>query len=188
MSLFEKALQFALIAHRGQTRKGSNAPYLLHPMEAATIVASMTDNEEVIAAALLHDTVEDTDTTIEEIEEEFGPYITKLVASETEDKRKDRPESETWKERKAESLKVLMETDDLNIKKLWLGDKLSNMRAFYRLYQKYGNDLWNHFNQKNPKEQKWYYETIEAALVDLEGEAALQEYSVLLTMVFKDVN
>ena len=186
-SLFEKALGFALEAHRGQSRKRSNTPYLLHPMEAATIVATMTDDQEVIAAALLHDTVEDTDVTIEQIEENFGPRIKELVASETENKYPEKSSIETWKMRKEESIKVLKETDNINIKILWLGDKLSNMRSFYRLYREKGDSLWKRFHQEDPKEQKWYYTEIEDALSDLEGTAALQEYSVLLTMVFKNV-
>lgn len=186
-SLFEKALKFALKAHQGQTRKRSNTPYLLHPMEAATIVSTITEDQEVIAAALLHDTVEDTDVTIEQIEEEFGLRIKSLIASETEDKMDHLSPSFSWKLRKEESLRILKDAEDIGIKILWLGDKLSNMRSFYRLYKEQGNELWNRFNQKDPKEQKWYYTSIEEALCDLEGTAALQEYSMLLAMVFKDV-
>ena len=57
-SLFNEALLFALKAHEGVTRKNSTNPFILHPMEVATIVASMTENIEVVIAALLHDTVE----------------------------------------------------------------------------------------------------------------------------------
>ena len=66
--LYERAVMFAAAAHSGMTRKGSRIPYLSHPVEAAAIVAEMTDDEELIAAAVLHDVVEDTPATSEEVE------------------------------------------------------------------------------------------------------------------------
>ncbi|MCI8532848.1 MAG: bifunctional (p)ppGpp synthetase/guanosine-3',5'-bis(diphosphate) 3'-pyrophosphohydrolase, partial [Lachnospiraceae bacterium] len=72
LPLFERAAVFATVAHRGETRKGSRIPYLVHPMEVAAIVAEMTDDQELIAAAVLHDVVEDTDVTLPELQEFFG--------------------------------------------------------------------------------------------------------------------
>ena len=105
--LLDKAIIFAVNAHRGQLRKGSNAPYILHPMEAAAIVAAMTDDEEVIAAAVLHDTVEDTAVTLDEICEQFGKRVAELVAAESENKREDKPAASTWKIRKEETIEHL---------------------------------------------------------------------------------
>ena len=68
------------------------------------LVASMTSDNEVIAAAALHDVVEDTPITIAQIEQEFGATIAMYVAHESENKREDRPKSETWKIRKQEQL------------------------------------------------------------------------------------
>ena len=91
MGLFENAVRFAAERHSGTKRKSGTLPYLLHPMEVAVIVSSMTDDEEILAAAVLHDTVEDTDTTIGELEELFGPRVAGFVASETENKRPEIP-------------------------------------------------------------------------------------------------
>ena len=77
-SLFNEALLFALKAHEGVTRKNSTNPFILHPMEVATIVASMTENIEVVIAALLHDTVEDAGVTLEEIADKFGVKVAKV--------------------------------------------------------------------------------------------------------------
>ena len=87
MELVSEAMVFAVRTHDGMRRRQSNLPYILHPMEAAAIVGSLTDNQEVIAAAVLHDVVEDAGVTMQQIEERFGKRIAQLVASETENKR-----------------------------------------------------------------------------------------------------
>lgn len=84
MTLLDEAIIFAVQAHSGQVRKGTNRPYILHPLEAAAIVASMTDDLEVIAAAVLHDTMEDANVSLAEITSKFGPRVAGLVQAETE--------------------------------------------------------------------------------------------------------
>ena len=128
MELVSEAVAFAVKAHDGMRRKKSESPYILHPMEAAVIVGSMTDDQNVIAAAALHDVVEDAGITIDEIEEKFGKRVRELVESETEDKRADLPPADTWRIRKEESLAFLKSTNDDEVLMVWLGDKLANMR------------------------------------------------------------
>ena len=106
MELVSEAIAFAVKAHDGMRRKKSSAPYILHPMEATVIVGAMTDDQNIIAAAALHDVVEDTGITIEEIEKRFGKRVRELVESETEDKRADLPPASTWRIRKEESLAI----------------------------------------------------------------------------------
>lgn len=187
MSKFEDALSFALDAHRGMRRKRAGIPYILHPMEAATIAASITDDEDVLSAALLHDVVEDTTVSLEEIREAFGDRVAELVASETENKRPEQSPEDTWDIRKRESIKELTECDDRDVHIVWLADKLSNMRSFARLYERDGNDLWQNFNQKSPTRQAWYYEAVGEAVSDLSETAAWREYMFLVDMVFKGV-
>ncbi len=184
MTLFEKAVQFSLQKHSGQTRKESKIPYVLHPMEVASIVATMTNDENVLAAALLHDTVEDAQVKKQEILKEFGERVAALVESETEDKRADLPPESTWRIRKEETLAVLRDTDDIAVKMLWLGDKLSNMRSYYRQYKEKGDALWQAYHQKSPVEQKWYYTTIAEYLSDLKDHPAYWEYVTLLYEIF----
>ena len=95
MTLLDDAIVFAIHAHSGQLRKGTNTPYILHPLEAAAIVASMTDDLEIIAAAVLHDTLEDAHISMYEIADKFGERVADLVKSETENKREDLPASDT---------------------------------------------------------------------------------------------
>lgn len=187
MTLFEEAVCFALQKHSGQTRKVHHEPYILHPMEVAAIVGTMTTDEATLAAAVLHDTVEDTDTTLEEIESHFGRRVALLVMTETEAKRPELPPAETWKLRKEESLIILSNTKDLSVKMMWLGDKLSNIRSFTREYDRVGHQVWQTCNQKDPAMQAWYYRTIKEALKDLEEYAVYQEYVRLVDHLFADI-
>ena len=186
MDIFDKALYFATEKHSGQLRKIANTPYILHPIEVASIVGTMTDDREILAAAVLHDTVEDTDTTLEEIRENFGRRVSLLVMTETENKREDRPEAETWEIRKEETLIILEHTKDIGVKMMWLGDKLSNIRSFARESRKRGDALWQDLNQKDPKRQAWYYLKIAKCLSELSEYDAYKEYVSLVNYVFKD--
>lgn len=181
--LLNKAIVFATEAHEGQFRKGTHNPYILHPIEAAAIVGTMTTDDEIIAGAVLHDVVEDTDTTIDEIKELFGERVAALVDSESEDKREDKPAESTWKIRKQETLDHLKNTT-VDVKMITLGDKLSNIRAIYRDYNTIGEELWQRFNQKDKNQHYWYYKSIAECLSDLEEYQAYKEYVDLVEKTF----
>lgn len=181
--LLTKAINFASKAHEAQTRKLDHTPAILHSLEAASIVAGIVNDEELIVCAVLHDTVEDTDTTIEEIRTLFGERVAHHVAAESENKREHLPASATWKIRKEESLQVLKNADrDSMI--IWMGDKLSNMRTLYRSYLLLGDEVFNFFNQKDKNEHAWYYKTILEYLSPLADTTAYQEYADLTHKIF----
>ena len=184
MELVSEAIAFAVKAHDGMRRKKSSVPYILHPMEAAVIVGTMTDDQNLIAAAALHDVVEDAGITIEEIEERFGKRVRELVQSETEDKRDHLPPAETWRIRKEESLAVLKNTEDIGVLMVWLGDKLANMRSLYRDWKVEGDAMWQRFNQKDAREQAWYYHSIVTLTRRLSDTSAWIEYKTLTELVF----
>ena len=184
MELVSEAIAFAVKAHDGMRRKKNEAPYILHPMEAAVIVGTMTNDQNLLAAAALHDVVEDADITLEEIEEKFGRRVRELVESETENKRADLPPTATWRIRKEESLEVLKNTDDIAVLMVWLGDKLANMRSFYHDFKVEGNGMWQRFNQKDAKEQAWYYRSILRLTERLSDTSAWLEYKTLTELVF----
>lgn len=186
MDVFDEAVCFAVRKHSGQVRKLSTVPYIVHPLEVAAIVGTMTDDKEILAAAVLHDTVEDTDTTPEEILEHFGKRVYLLVSTETEDKREDRPPAETWELRKEETLLILENTKDIGVKMMWLGDKLSNIRSFRRQYDKIGHKVWQSLNQKDPAKQGWYYSMVAKYLSDLKDFDAYREYVSHVNHIFKD--
>ena len=183
-SVLEQALSFAIVCHEGMVRKSARTPYILHPLEVACIVGTMTRDEEVMAAAVLHDVVEDTPYTLDDIRERFGEHVAELVSAETENKRPDLPASSTWRIRKEESLEELAAASR-DVKMIWLGDKLSNMRSFHRSYTERGSAMWEDFNQKDPLQQAWYYEQIAELTSELSDELAWQEYNTLMHIVFE---
>lgn len=185
MNLLSEAISFAAQAHDGMRRKCSPLPYILHPMEAAVIIASMTSDEELLAAAMLHDVVEDAGITLVEIKEKFGLRVAELVASETEYKRVYLPAAKTWKMRKEESIAVLRETKDVAVKMLYLGDKLANLRSIYREYRLRGDEIWQEFNQRDPAQHHWYYRSIADAISELSVYDAWQEFNQLICELFE---
>lgn len=175
--MIRKAAEFARKAHEGTFRKGTRIPYIFHPMEVALIVAQMTNDPEMIAAAYLHDVLEDTDVTGDILEREFGSRVLSLVQQETEDK------SLTWRERKEATIRHL-EHASWEVKVLTLGDKLSNMRDTARDYMVEGDGLWQRFNEKRPECHQWYTEGILRGLRELEEFPAYQEFYRLYKFVY----
>jgi myo-inositol-1(or 4)-monophosphatase len=183
-NVLERAIRFAIDAHSGQLRK-DGSPYILHPLEDAAIVGTLTDDLEVMAAAVLHDTVEDTPVTGEDILSEFGPRVCELVMHETENKRHGLPASETWQVRKEESLELLENTDDPAVRMLWMGDKLSNIRALHLSHASLGAKVFERFNVHDPALHKWYYGRVLELLRPLSDTDAYKEYARLYEEIFK---
>ncbi len=183
-NLLDTAIIFATKAHSGQLRKGTSTPYVLHPLEAAAITSTMTGDEEIITAAVLHDVIEDTDTTYAQIYDLFGERIAALVSAESENKRENLSAESTWKIRKQETLDHLKDAD-ISVKMITLGDKLSNIRAIHRDYNTIGDELWQRFNQKDKAEHHWYYQSIADCLSELNEYQAYKEYTELVEKTFK---
>lgn len=186
ISLMDRAIIFATRAHSGTYRKGTSIPYIVHPIEAAAIVSTMTDDPDMIAAAVLHDVVEDTDATVEEIRFFFNDRIASLVEAESENKRKDLPPQETWMIRKMETLDFLRNKADREAKILALADKLSNMRAIHRDQNTVGDKLWERFNEKRKEKHGWMYRQVADALSELQDTFAWQEYDKLVRKTFEE--
>ena len=184
MTMIEKAVRFAAKAHEGTTRKGKERPYILHPLEVMTIVAGLTEDEEVISAAVLHDSVEDTDVTSRDIRYSFGERVEQLVMAESEDKMRNLPPEASWEMRKQATIDHLW-TLDRDAKLICLGDKLANIREMSRDYAEIGDALWERFNQKDKRKHAWYYSSI-CDVLELEfGDIReIREYRALLKRVF----
>ena len=176
MNKLEEAIIYATILHQGKIRKLDGTPYILHPIEVSQILSTMTHDEEVITAGILHDIVEDTDGTLAEIEKRFGRRVAELVDSESEDKKTGGDRHETWKRRKEESLRTLKNSRDIGVKMLWLADKLANIRSLAGLYSERGEAVWQEFNETDPEQQRWYYSNIAEILeLELNKTAAFKE-------------
>ena len=167
MNRLEEAIIYATIMHQGKIRRFSRNPYILHPIEVAQILSTMTDDEEVITAGILHDIVEDTDGTLGEIEKRFGKRVAMLVDSDSEKDCAEEDQGVNWKRRKEESLLALKNTQDIGVKMLWLADTLSNIRTIAGLYSERGEEMWEMLDQSDPSEQRWYYQSV-AELVELQ--------------------
>ena len=182
-SLLDRAIVFAVRAHAGTERRGKGFPYIVHPMEAVEIVATMTSDQELLAAAVLHDTVEDTDVTIEQIQAEFGERVASFVAAESDEPHQSLDSVENWRARKQAAIdRLACASRDTKI--VALGDKLSNMRAIARDYALQGDKLWNLFHSKEPKDHEWHYRGLADALSELRDTVAYKEFEHLINQVF----
>ena len=182
-AVLDRAILFAVKAHSGTERRGKGYPYVVHPLEAVAIVATMTNDQDLLAAAALHDTVEDTDVTIEQIRAEFGDRVAALVAVESDEMPMDVPEEDTWHARKQASIDRIANAGR-DAKMVALGDKLSNMRAIARDYAVQGDAIWNLFHVKDPKDHEWRFRALAEALKELEDTFAYLEFVKLIDQVF----
>lgn len=182
-SLLDRAIVFAVKAHAGTERRGKGFPYIVHPMEAMEIVSTITPDQELLAAAVLHDTVEDTEVTEEQIRKEFGDRVASIVASESDTFEEGVKEEDSWHARKQAAIERLASAS-MDAKIVALGDKLSNMRAIARDYSKVGDRLWDLFHVKDPKDHEWHYRGLADSLKELSGTGAYEEFISLIDEVF----
>ena len=182
-SILDKAIVFAVKAHAGTERRGKGFPYIVHPLEAVEIVATMTTDQELLAAAALHDTVEDTDVTLDDIRREFGDRVAKLVEEESDVFMEGVSEADSWHERKQAAIDRLSRASR-DAKMVALGDKLSNARIIYRDFVQKGDKLWSIFHVKDVKEHEWHYRGLASSLKELEGTFAYTEFTDLVEKIF----
>ena len=178
--MVNKAIEFATKAHEGQLRKGTKRPYIVHPIEVGDIVSTMTRDEEIISAAILHDTIEDCDgITKELLAEQFSERVADIVSQESEDK------SKSWIDRKTITIKHLA-TAPMEVKMIGLADKLSNMRDINRDYPVCGEELWKRFRMQSKSMIGWYYKGVRDVLKEtFEGVPAYEEYCQLVEKNFE---
>lgn len=175
--MIRRAAEFAAKAHKGVLRKGGTIPYIYHPMEVALLVFQMGGDEEMIAAAYLHDVLEDTLVTAEEMRNLFGERVLSLVLSETEDK------ALSWHERKARTVQRLGQASR-DVKIIAMADKLSNMRATARDYLAMGDLVWQRFHEKRRECHQWYAQGILEALSDMKEFPQYWEFKKFYELVF----
>ena len=183
-TLLDRAIIFAVNAHRNTERRGKGFPYIVHPLEAVEIVATITPDQELLAAAALHDTIEDTDVTVEDIRREFGNRVAELVYAESDRFTQGVSEEDSWHERKQAAINRLAAAPH-DAKIVAMGDKLSNMRAIYRDYMVKGDELWKIFHAKDKASHEWHYRGLADSLKELSDTFAYQEFMSLIDKVFK---
>lgn len=187
-SFLDSAIIFAVKAHADQERRGKGYPYIIHPMEAMEIVATITSDQDLLAAAVLHDTVEDTNVTVEEIRSKFGDRVASLVESESDIVVSGVSESESWRTRKQAAIDRI-EKSSRDAKIVAMGDKLSNMRAIARDYKMKGDALWSIFHAPGGKpDHEWHYRGLAKSLSALAGTFPYSEFVELIDEVFGKSN
>ena len=164
--LIFKAIRFAAKAHEGQVRKGLRVPYIYHPMDVGRILMDMGCPEEIVAAGILHDTLEDTDVTLELLKKEFGNNVAGIVAEATE------PEEITsWRARKEHTIGRLKTVSEEALY-LICADKFDNLRSIRLDIKRVGKIAWDSFSRPE-EDQCWYYKNIVAILNERVSEEPL---------------
>ncbi|MCG8604815.1 HD domain-containing protein [bacterium] len=158
-----QAIEFAARAHSGQYRKTTRVPYIIHPLSVAKILIQNGCSEEVVTAGVLHDTLEDTSVTIQDLQKNFGSRVAQLIECASEP-----PKSESWETRKQHTLDLL-KTASLEVMMIVGADKLDNVRSIREDYCKLGESIWSCFSR--PKEQQsWYFESLVEIFAEHQGE------------------
>ena len=186
MDIVSRAIIFAANAHKGEAIRRTSLPYILHLAEVAVIAATMTDDLEVIAAAVLHDTLERADVKAADIHIEYGARVCKLVESESENIRADLALMSKGRERKRAAIDYLQSASTQEERIIALSDRLSNIRNQWRGYQKNGEAVWGRPGGSAKPEQKWYHTAMRDALGRMQDMDAWKEYNALVDRLFGD--
>jgi (p)ppGpp synthase/HD superfamily hydrolase len=157
--LVELAIEVAARAHAGQVRKATDIPYISHPYTVGMMLARAGMPEEVVAAGILHDTVEDTPLSLEYLHEKFGDKIAAIVDGCSEPDK-----SMSWEERKEHTLHYLR-TAPWEVRVVSCVDKLHNLRTIAAEHARVGERVWDRF-KRGRKEQEWYYRGLVESLRD----------------------
>lgn len=167
---YAAALLFALEAHLGQVRKGTDVPYITHPVEVSAALAQYGYPEDLVLAGLLHDTMEDVGVTFDELAACFGRRVAELVAGVSEEKERSGVKV-PWRERKEAQLRHVREADR-EVLALKAADTLHNVASILRDWRIGGTRVWERFNAPRA-EQIWYYAAVAGIVRERLGEGGL---------------
>ncbi len=173
-----EAICFAAIAHQNQLRKGSKTPYIAHLCEVVQILTAAGCEETLLIAGLLHDTLEDTAVTADELRETFGDAVLALVRTASEDK------SQSWEQRKQHTVTYLSGQAGLEELLLACADKVSNLRSIRADLDALGEQVWSRF-RRGREQQGWYYGALLDAFAPLADYDMYREYAALYADIFQ---
>jgi len=159
MSAIFDAIEFAARAHRGHFRKGTEIPYIVHPLAVAKILIDAGCPEDVVVAGILHDTVEDTPVSLDEIRHGFGDAVARIVEGASEPDK-----SKPWEERKAHTIESL-KTAPEGVLLVSCADKIENLDAIREDREQLGEAIWGRF-KRGRDHQAWYYRSVLAVLAE----------------------
>ncbi len=175
-----KAYTYAAEAHAGQFRKKTDIPYIAHIITTMNYAIELTKDTR---AAILHDTVEDTWVTLDDLKREFGEQVACLVETETENKRRNIPASQTWEIRKRETVEHLKQAS-LDTKVIVLADKTANLESIVKEQRHMSGNIWTKFNQPDKTKQEWYFRAVREQLTEFEDTSVIKAYDTYLENLF----
>ncbi|MFA6408218.1 MAG: HD domain-containing protein [Candidatus Paceibacterota bacterium] len=172
-ALVERAIAFAVRAHEGQMRKEAPTPYIVHPVRVAILLARYGFSDEVVAAGLVHDVVEDTNISLEDIRRELGGAVAELVAPVTHD------DTLSWIEKKKAYIESVREAND-EVKAIATADKIANAESLLGAHKREGVAVWRYFNAEKEK-KLWFEESMLAMLQESRSHPIVDEYAHMVS-------
>jgi (p)ppGpp synthase/HD superfamily hydrolase len=177
LNLIEKALQIALKAHEGQKRKTDDSPYIIHPIMCALKLKGYNFSEEAIASALVHDVLEDSDFSENDLKNKLGEKVFNIIKSLSEDK------SLAWEERKKQYIENI-KNGSLEVKAVSLADKIHNLESLLLAYEAQGKNIWSKFNRGKDK-KLWFEKEVLHVLKETWEHPLILEYEKLIKKMEK---
>lgn len=180
MDILEHAIYVATKYHHGQKRKSEDLDYIYHPICVGVKLLENGFKKEIVAAAFLHDTVEDTMYTLEDIEKEFGKEVALYVKEVTEKSKEN-----SWEERKISSIQKT-KTLSYGAKCIIASDKINNLLDIKKQINLKGRKLAFSAFKRGEEKQKWYYtEMYKACISGVEYNKLFSEFKTLMDEIFK---
>ena len=152
LSLIEKAIRIIVTAHANQKRKNDGSPYVVHPLMVAIKLMKYNFSDEVIAAALVHDILEDTDISEQELRDNLGNGVVDLVKMVTNDN------FLSWEDKKNKYIETVRNGSE-EAKAISIADKIHNAENFLFTYNQIGSEIWKKFSRGKEKKM-WFEEEI----------------------------
>lgn len=175
LSLTERALRVACAAHAGQKRKADDSPYIIHPVMVAILLAQHGFDESVVAAALVHDVLEDTSVTEDELRRQLPGVVVDTVVAVSEDK------DLSWEERK-KAYREAVRNGSPAARAVSIADKVHNAQSLLAAHASQGSALWEKFNRG--KERKlWFEQEMLKVFQETWQHALVDEYAALVRQI-----
>lgn len=172
-SLIEKAARIAIVAHKEQKRKSDNFPYIIHPFMVAMILMRYNFSDTVIAAGLVHDTVEDTSVSLKEISEELGSEVAEIVMKVSEESK-----GVAWEDRKRAYIEAIRKSPE-EVKAVSLADKIHNITNMIEAYKREGEEFWKNFS-RGKADQVWFAQELLKMFSEGWNHPMVDEYKTLV--------
>lgn len=178
-SKIEEAIYFVVKAYKGQKIKLENIDKCYHPIVVGTTIKDITNVEDIVVAAFLHDVIVDTEYGYEEIETKFGTLVADIVQDLSEDMSISK-----WLDRKKELIKRLRNNFDINVINIVIADKIHELVILYDSFIKYEDKVWKN-TSGNKEENCWLYREIYNIGKNAKANnKLLKRYNELLVMYF----